>query len=204
MPQPRASGSRPGGSPGGRGPRADARLNRRRLLDAAAEAFNAHGAGASLDDIARSAGVGNATLYRHFPTRQALVAAVYAELIQQLCDAAGELRSTRPAGDALVEWLHLLVEHMTGNRGLRDAFVAAYQIRDDEESPETAEWHRMTRSAVGPLVEDAQAAGKVRTDIDVDDLLALTVATAHAGNGRLLRLALEGVLTGRTRPRVRP
>lgn len=183
-----------------RAPRADARQNRRRLLGAAAEAFNAHGAGASLDDIARAAGVGNATLYRHFPTRQALVAAVYAERIDQLCGAAGRLRAGHAAGDALVEWLHLVVEHMTGNRGLRDAFIAAYRIRDDEETPETVQWHRMTHDAARPLVEDARAAGRLRTDLEVDELLALTVAVAHAGGtgepaGRLLRLMLEGVLS---------
>ncbi|RKN04060.1 TetR/AcrR family transcriptional regulator [Streptomyces radicis] len=186
-------------APQARRPRADAVRNRERLLAAAERAFNAEGADTSLDDIAHAADVGNATLYRHFPTRQALIAAVYAERIEHLCASAADLRAEEPTGEALTAWLRLVIDHTTRNRGLRDAFVAAYRIRHDEETPEVAEWHRATHEAATPLLQDAQAAGRVRVDVDIDELIGLTTAIAQTGNGdrpfadRLLTLALEGV-----------
>ncbi|EFL42019.1 TetR/AcrR family transcriptional regulator, partial [Streptomyces griseoflavus] len=86
--------------------RADARRNRGRLLEAAVEAFAAHGEGASLDDIAKRAGVGSGTLYRHFPTRQALLEAAYVDRIESIAARAGELAGRLPAGEALVEGLN--------------------------------------------------------------------------------------------------
>jgi AcrR family transcriptional regulator len=179
--------------------RSDARRNHQRLLEAAAAAFNAEGANASLDDIARAAGVGNATLYRHFPTRQALITAVYADRFRDLCAAAEEIRSTCPAPEALTTWLRLVIDHITGNCGLRDAFIAAHQIRADEQTSELVEWHRMTHAAAQPLLSDAQSAGHIRSDLTADELLALTTAVARAYDGeppradRLLTLILEGV-----------
>lgn len=180
-------------------PRSDARRNRQRLLDAAAAAFNAEGAGASLDDIARAAGVGNATLYRHFPTRQALITAVYADRFHDLCAAADEIASTRLALDALTTWLRLVIDHITGNCGLRDAFIAAHQIRENEQTPELVEWHRMTNAAAQPLLSNAQSSGQIRPDLTADELLMLTTAVARAYDDRppradrLLSLILEGI-----------
>ncbi|MFJ1768474.1 TetR/AcrR family transcriptional regulator [Amycolatopsis sp. NPDC088138] len=177
-------------------PRADAQRNRRNLLAAAESAFNAQGAGASLDDIARAAGVGNATLYRHFPTRQQLIDAVYEERIGALCVLAEQVRATEPAGAALVGWLRAVVDHISGSRGLRDAFADAHHLG---ETPQLAEWHRMTDEAAVPLLRDAQAAGAAHPDLRADELMALVAAVAHAGGGdpagvrRLLGFVLDGV-----------
>ena len=88
---------------------------------------DAHGAGASLDDIARAAGVGNATLYRHFPTRATLLEAVYDQRIAELCAAAAEFADPAAPARALREWLRAVVAHVTDRRVLTDAFLAAYQ-----------------------------------------------------------------------------
>ncbi|WP_290050028.1 TetR/AcrR family transcriptional regulator [Amycolatopsis solani] len=179
-------------------PRADVLRNRRNLLAAAEEAFNAGGAGASLDDIARAAGVGNATLYRHFPTRQQLIDAVYAERIQALCDLAARVRVTEPPGVALLTWLRAVVDHISRSRGLRDAFVDAHHLGGDG-APRVAEWHRKTDDAVVPLLQDAQAAGAAHPDLRAGELMALVASIAHAGGGdpagahRLLEFAWEGV-----------
>ncbi|NEC30193.1 TetR/AcrR family transcriptional regulator, partial [Streptomyces sp. SID8111] len=99
--------------------RADARRNRERLLAAAVEAFAAQGEGASLDDIAKRAGVGSGTLYRHFPTRRALLEAVYADRIDALAARAGDLAERLPPGPALRAWLDELGAGMIRIRGLR-------------------------------------------------------------------------------------
>ncbi|BFO20483.1 hypothetical protein SHKM778_68710 [Streptomyces sp. KM77-8] len=99
--------------------RADARRNRELLLRAAVEAFATHGEGASLDDIAKRAGVGSGTLYRHFPTRQALLEAAYVDRIGSIAARAGELAGRLPPGEALVEWLNELGAGMLRIRGLR-------------------------------------------------------------------------------------
>ncbi|MFR9768129.1 TetR/AcrR family transcriptional regulator [Nocardia sp. SC052] len=185
-------------SPGAR-PRADARRNRDRLLAAAERAFNRFGAAASLDDIARAAGVANATLYRHFPTRGHLITAVYRERIDALCAAATDLAGGDAAGDALLGWLNAVIDHIAVSRGLREAFVNAYGLRDGDETPEVAAWHRMTDAAAMPLLRDAQAAGLIRADLEVTELMTLVSAIAHAGNGdadharRLLTLTFEGL-----------
>ncbi|MFE3144446.1 TetR/AcrR family transcriptional regulator [Streptomyces scopuliridis] len=195
-----AASVHPAQPPGAQGlSRSDARRNRQRLLDAAALAFNAEGAGASLDDIARAAGVGNATLYRHFPTRQVLITAVYDDRFRGLCAAAEEFRTTRPALEALTTWLRLVIDHITGNCGLRDAFIAAHRIDADEQTPELVEWHHLIHATAQPLLGDAQSAGHIRPDLAADELLALTTAVARAYNGeppradRLLSLILEGI-----------
>src|SRR5690348_3459677 len=105
--------------------RADARRNYERLLKVAAEAFAEHGEGASLDDIAKRAGVGSGTLYRHFPTRRALLEAAYVDRIESLAARAAELAERLPPGEALVEWLNELGAGMLRIRGLRALLGAA-------------------------------------------------------------------------------
>ncbi|MFC8449738.1 TetR/AcrR family transcriptional regulator [Kitasatospora sp. NPDC057223] len=177
--------------------RADAQRNYERLLAAAETALNAHGAAASLDDIAKSAGVGNATLYRHFPTREKLIEAVYDQRIGALCAAAGRLAATERPGDALVGWLRAAVIHINASRTLGDAFNAAYQGPPDAEPPQVTAWHRSVREAVAPLLHAAQGAGRVRADLDGAELIALVTAVARAGNpaqaGRFLEILLEGI-----------
>ena len=101
-----------------RRPRADAVRNRDLLIAAAAEAFAARGADVSLEDIARGAGVGIGTLYRHFPTRDALVEAVYLHEVDVLCARADELLETSTPDQALAEWMQLFVRHVATKRGM--------------------------------------------------------------------------------------
>jgi AcrR family transcriptional regulator len=177
--------------------RADARRNYDRLLAAAEAALNAHGAQAVLDDIAKAAGVGNATLYRHFPTRQKLIEAVYDQRIGLLCATAAELAGTEPPGEALLAWLRTVAAHITGSRMLAEAFAAAYEGPAGVEPPPVAAWHRALAEAAIPLLTAAREAGAIRPDIDAVELLALTAAVTRAGSpaqaGRFLDLLLEGL-----------
>jgi AcrR family transcriptional regulator len=178
--------------------RADAQRNYERLLATAETALDAHGVNASLDDIAKAAGVGNATLYRHFPTREKLIEAVYDQRIRTLCDAAGELATSREPGEALLGWLRAVVVHLTESQVLGDAFMAAYQGPAGVEPQQIVEWHRAVREAAVPLLTAAQDAGAVRSDLGVMELMALTTAVARAGNpaqaGRFLDVLLEGIV----------
>jgi AcrR family transcriptional regulator len=177
--------------------RADAQRNHERLLAAAEPALNAEGVNASLDDIAKAAGVGNATLYRHFPTRERLIEEVYDRRITALCDDAHRLAGGTEPGEALVEWMHAVVVHINRSRVLADAFTAAYLGPRDVEPPQVVAWHRAVRRAAAPLLRAAQTAGAVRTDLSSAELVALTTAVAQAGSPtqtrRLLRLLLEGL-----------
>jgi len=177
--------------------RADAQRNRDRLLAAAETALNMHGADASLDDIAKAAGVGNATLYRHFPTRAALIEAVYDQRIAALCDQAAELSRTREPGRALHEWLHALVAHITGDRILAEAFMATRDDPGGADPPQIAAWHAAIHAAAAPLLSAAHGAGTIRADLDFMELMALTAAVARAAHpaqaGRFLDILLEGI-----------
>lgn len=177
--------------------RADAQRNRDRLLAAAEAALNAHGADASLDDIARAAGVGNATLYRHFPTRAMLIEAVYDQRIAALCDLAAELSRSREPGRALHEWLRALVVHIADSRVLAEAFMAAHDSSGGAEPPQIAAWHRAIFDAAGPLLSAARGAGSIRPDLDFMELMALTAAVARAAEparaGRFLDILIEGI-----------
>lgn len=176
--------------------RADARRNRDRLLAAAESVLNDRGVTASLDDIARAAGVGNATLYRHFPSREKLIEAVYDQRIRALCDSAGTLAAHREPGPALLDWLRNLVAHLTGSRALGEAVMTTHG--GTTEPPRVAEWHRAINEAVAPLLAAAQDAGAVRPDLDVVGLLSLTTAVARAGSpaqaDHFLDVLLDGVV----------
>lgn len=107
-----------------RKPRADAERNRQKLLDAARAAYTAHGGLVSMEEVARTAGVGIGTLYRHFPTREALLVEVYRGEIARLCQEAEVLAATRPPVEALRDWLLLFVDHLADNIVLGDAVKA--------------------------------------------------------------------------------
>jgi len=175
--------------------RADARRNDAQILDAARVAFAEHGADAPLDDIARRAGVGIGTLYRHFPTRQALLEAVFGDRVATLCAEAHDLLVAPSSGDALVTWLRAVVGHITIYRGLA---VALMPILDKEAEPASS-WHGAIRAAGTALLARAQQSGAVRPDIGVADLLklanAIAVATEQAPEGadRLLSLVMDGL-----------
>ncbi|WP_030177084.1 TetR/AcrR family transcriptional regulator [Spirillospora albida] len=177
--------------------RADARRNYERLLAAAEPVLNAHGVNASLDDIAKAAGVANATLYRHFPTRQDLIEAVYDQQIQALCAAATDLAAAHEPATALLGWLQEIVDHITECRVLGEAFMAAHQGPPDAEPPQVAAWHDALRQAAAPLLTAAQNAGAIRADLGITELMTLTTAIARAGEpaqaGHFLTILFEGL-----------
>jgi len=187
--------------------RADAQRNRERLLAAAETAFNAQGADASLDDIARAAGVGNATLYRHFPTRANLLEAVYDQRIAELCAAAAEVARPADPARALRDWLRAVVTHVTSRRVLTDAFLAACESPAGIDPPQFAAWHNALFDAGRPLLAAAQDAGTARRDVDIAELLALATGVARAGNPaqaeRFLSVLLEGITPRLPRSRLR-
>jgi AcrR family transcriptional regulator len=186
----------------GRPMRADARRNYRRLVAAAAAAFAERGPDASLDDIARRAGVGPGTLYRHFPTRQALLEAVYRDQVEALCARAYELGDTLPPGEALAAWLRSVAGYVTTKREL----AAALMSGPGERQPEVfATAKRAMREAGTALVRRAQEAGEIRGDVEVGDVLklghAIAMAAEHAPDGpdqadRLLGLVMDGLRRG--------
>jgi AcrR family transcriptional regulator len=198
--------SSPDGAATTRPMRADARRNYQRLVAAAAAAFAERGTDASMDDVARRAGVGPGTLYRHFPTRQALLEAVYRDQVEALSGLAYELRDTLPPGEALAAWLRAVAGFATAKREL----AAALMSGPGDERPEVfAAGKQAMREAGTALVRHAQEAGEVRGDVDVADLLklghAIALAAEHAPDGpdqadRLLALVMDGLRHGRPLP----
>jgi AcrR family transcriptional regulator len=175
--------------------RADARRNYERLLDAARAAFTEHGVDAPLDDIARRAGVGAGTLYRHFPTRDALIEAVYRGDVEELCALAYRLLETSPPADALADWMRAQVAHVQHKRGLGNALVAA--VGHDSE---LFAWCRQRLwDASGALLAAARTTGAVRGDVEAADLLRLghgvAIATERVPQDaqRLLTVVLDGL-----------
>ncbi|HEX6543028.1 MAG TPA: helix-turn-helix domain-containing protein [Ktedonobacterales bacterium] len=152
--------------------RADARRNRERLLAVAQAAFAEHGPNASLEDIARRAGVGIGTLYRHFPTRQALLEAAYHDQMELLTAEAKTLLEEASPGDALDTWLQSLLVHKLLQRGLTEVLV------EGEKSGEISPAKARMRAAGAALLARAQQAGAVRSDIDILDLMRLVHGVA--------------------------
>jgi AcrR family transcriptional regulator len=177
--------------------RADARRNYERVLAAAAEVFGELGVAAPLDEIARRAGVGNATMYRHFPTRRELVIAVYAGEVDALRELGTSLAADPSPADALFRWLGAFTAHVAAKRELPLA------IPDDdagERSELYRQWHATMRTAAAELLARAQTAGVVRADLAVADLLASATGIAHAAADhdqldRLLTIVRAGVTT---------
>ena len=152
--------------------RADARQNYERLVEAAAESIGELGPSVSLEEVARRAGVGIGTLYRHFPNRQALLEAVYRDQVTAHCERAHELLSTTTPGEALPLWLHSLLTYNLSMRGLKEALMAG------EVSPQTSECKEQMHEVGSELLARAQEAGAVRRDIEVTDLLRLVHSIA--------------------------
>ncbi|MFD7756154.1 TetR/AcrR family transcriptional regulator [Streptomyces sp. NBC_01717] len=175
--------------------RADARRNYDALLLAAREAFAAHGADASLEDIARRAGVGIGTLYRNFPSRTELFEAVYADEVHALCRVADEV-AAEPPWQALTTWLRRFVDYMATKRAIREAM--------DTQSAVFTSCRASMYEAGAPLLTRAQTAGEARTDMTFDDLIrmvaGITGATYPEPDQRdhILKIALDGVRTHRT------
>lgn len=150
-----------------RKPRADAERNRERLLEAAKAGFAEAGPDVTLDEIARRAGVGIGTLYRHFPTRDAVVEAVYRREVQQLADAAASLLETLSPGEALRAWLRLLVDYVSAKK----VIVAALSPTGGGPTALYAASGASITDAVTMLVDRAVAAGDIRPDVTADDLM---------------------------------
>jgi AcrR family transcriptional regulator len=156
--------------------RADARRNRERILEVAKRAFTRDGAAASLDDIARQAGIGPGTLYRHFPTRDSLIKAVYRGEVEKLAAAGENFSTTMPPLDALRAWMLLLIEHVSEKRLILPAMdsVAGGSMRLIESS------RGLIHSAFIKLVEAAISNGDLRHDTDPNDFLRVLIGVFHA------------------------
>jgi len=147
-------------APRKRAERADVRRNREALLASAAEAFAAEGVDASFEDIAKKAGVGSATLYRHFPTRGDLIAAVYRREFDALCaDLAG--RTGSPADSALAAWMEVFVAHVAGHRGMASALRAAV----DADSPVFTDMRHDILGELERVLRRGGSGGVLRDDV---------------------------------------
>ncbi|MGW2955942.1 TetR/AcrR family transcriptional regulator [Streptomyces eurythermus] len=152
--------------------RTDARLNRERLVAAAHEVFTEAGPGASLNEIARRAGVGPGTLYRHFPNRQTLLSAVLKDRIQTLCEYAEKLRTSDSADGALTRWLGAFLAHARANHGMGGALMV------NERGAPDSDCHRMILNAAAGVLARAQHHGTVRADLAAGDLVRLVTGIA--------------------------
>jgi AcrR family transcriptional regulator len=174
--------------------RADARRNYEKLLAAGREEFTAEGSEATLEDVARRAGVGIGTLYRHFPTRHDLLEAVYVDEVRAICDSAAKY-SELPPLEALTGWLHEFVGFAATKRALAEELFA----NADPDSPVFGACPHAIYSAGEGLLGRAQEAGAVRTDVDISDVTKMVsgiaaIRTADAEQiDRILGLALDGL-----------
>jgi AcrR family transcriptional regulator len=161
-----------------RKPRSDAQRNRARILEVAKEAFTRLGASASLDDIASQAGVGPGTLYRHFPTRDALIEAVYRAEVEKLAAAAPNFAQVMPPLEALRAWMLLFVDHIAAKQ------IIAPALNTLVGGP--SKLYECSRGQIGgaidALVKRAIKSGEIRKDLDPFDLLRALIGVAHVAS----------------------
>ncbi|MER8104339.1 TetR family transcriptional regulator [Kitasatospora sp. NPDC094016] len=177
--------------------RADARRNRDRLIEVAARAFAQDGPDATLGAIAKEAGVGIGTLYRHFATREELVEAVYRSELAKLCDSAAELLDGAAPDAALRAWMDGFVRYMTTKRGMSDALRALIASGSNPFSHSRA----MLTTAITRLLRAGAESGVLRADVEPEDVLfslsglslAATTPEHHARMERLLDLLMDGL-----------
>jgi AcrR family transcriptional regulator len=182
---------------GARTLRADAQRNRDKLLDAAVRAFSRGGPEVTLEAIAKDAGVGIGTLYRHFPTREALVEAAYRSELARLCDGVPELLAAEPPDRAMRIWMDRFVQYMTTKHGMADALRAVVASGGNP----FAESRDRLLAAVTALLEAGVAAGTLRSDITPSDVLTslsgVSMVTANQAQPdqarRLLDLLVDGL-----------
>jgi len=162
-----------------RRPRRDAQLNRERILEIAKAAFTRHGAEASLDEIAKQAGVGAGTLYRHFPTRDALIEAVYRSEVEKLAAAEHRFAAAMPPIEALRAWMLLLVDYIAAKHIIAPALnsVVGGPSRLYESS------RSLIQGAMASLVRRAKTSGDLRRDADASDLLRAMIGVSLVGSG---------------------
>ena len=178
-----------------RKPRADSARNRQLLIDAAKAGFAEVGLNVTLEEIARRVGIG--TLYRHFPSRGAVVEAVYRREVEQLVDAVPQVLKTSPAGEALHQWMHLFVNYIATKRLIAPSLGAAVGRTS---APHATPAELITR-AISTLVKGAVRSGDVRKDIDPSDLLRALVGVSYgnpdagweASARRLIDILMDGL-----------
>jgi AcrR family transcriptional regulator len=175
--------------------RADAQRNRDLLLSAAVEAFSECGLEATLDAIAKKAGVGIGTLYRHFPTREALVEAAYRNELAVVCAAAPELLATLPPAEATRAWMDRFIDYMTRKLGMADALRGIIAAGADP----YAHSFELLVGAIQPLLAASAEAGEIRADVAAADVLVSLSGVALAAGAnreqadRLLDLLMDGL-----------
>lgn len=184
----------------GRAPRADACRNRERLLEVASGAFARDGVEASLERIAKDAGVGVGTLYRHFPNRDALMEAVYRHNLDQLIAVADELVATKPPAEALAEWMQRFPAYVATKKGLA-AHLRTVVSADSDLFTTSQE---KLRGAMRRLLHAAAADGAVRPDADAGDVIRALAGVCMTGDMssspeqtcRLAGLLMDGLRYG--------
>ncbi len=180
-----------------RRPRADAERNRARLLDTARAAFASADAPVTLERVARDAGVGIGTLYRHFPTREALVEALYRKELADLCAGASELLATQPPERALRAWMDRFADYVRAKQELAEVLRAAFATR----SVSTSDARRQLTAAMQTILDTGIAAGTLRGDIRADDVVVMIVgifSVSSAADGpeqlhRMLDLLMDAI-----------
>ncbi|MHA3701533.1 TetR/AcrR family transcriptional regulator [Jatrophihabitans sp. YIM 134969] len=198
--------------PSARPMRADARRNYDALLEAATATFAEAGVeSAALEQIAKRAGVGIGTLYRHFPTRDDLVLAVYEREVSDLCDAAPQLIAAHPADPdvALEQWMQRFVAYVATKRGLASTLHALRARADAADDHVFADLQARIRASLGTLVDAASASGRIRPGVDHIDLMravgGVCMATDDDGwqdrTQRIIGLLLDGLKYGAPNPR---
>nr|WP_222857061.1 TetR/AcrR family transcriptional regulator [Agrobacterium pusense] len=177
--------------------RADARRNREKLIEVAALAFSEQGAAASLEDIARRAGVGIGTLYRHFPTREHLVEGVYRRELEILATAAGDLIREEEPAKAVEEWMNRFVSYMAAKRGMANSLKLLFTSN----SALFAEGSKLLHTAFEELLDNAVKADAVKGDIAGADVLNALFGIYSIPEGpdwrdrahRIVRLVMDGL-----------
>src|SRR3954452_11592167 len=183
--------------------RADARRNREKLLEAAAELFAAEGSDVSLETVAKRAGVGIGTLYRHFPTRDALITETYRNEVAHVADGADELLATLPADQAMEQWLERFMAYAAAKRGMADA-LKQMSVSREELFPEA---RRRIGETIDTLLRAGVDAGTIRPDMTADDVYRATMAIWNIPAGDdwiaqariVLRLVMDGLRYGASR-----
>jgi AcrR family transcriptional regulator len=186
-----------------RKPRTDAQRNRERILAVAKEAFTRRGADASLDDIATQAGVGPGTLYRHFPTRDALIEAVYRTEVEKLAAAERRFSQAMPPLEALRAWMLVFVDHIAAKQIIAPALNTL--VGGPSKLYEGS--RGQIQGAIDTLVKRAIKSGEIRRDLDSFDLLRALIGVAHVASSpdwqQSARRLVDILITG-SRPAVTP
>jgi len=162
-------------APPARKPRADAARNRERILEVAKEVFMRDGDAASLDDIARRSGIGNATLYRHFPTRDDLIEAVYRSEVEKLAAAQQRFAATMPPLEALRAWMLLFIDHVAQKK----LIIAAMDAVPGGSARLLEGSRSLIHTAFVAAIQRAIASGDLRSDTDPNDIIRALVGVFH-------------------------